>query len=112
MNAKQWQAIEKARKVLRLGERATLAEIKRSYRRLSKLYHPDTAESQTDEGREKMYELTAAYELLMQYCNEYRFPLHRDDEDLDELDLYDPEDWWRARFGRDPVWSGRRKRKR
>ena len=109
MNAKQWQAIEQAREVLGLGDRATLAEIKRAYHRLSKLHHPDTAEAADD--NEQMYRITAAYELLSQYCNEYRYPLKRDDAGSEELDLYDPEDWWQARFGQDPIWSGKKTRR-
>ena len=45
MNAKDWQAIEQAREVLGLGDRVTLAEIKRAYHRLSKQHHPDTAKT-------------------------------------------------------------------
>jgi hypothetical protein len=112
MNAKEWQAIEQAGEVLGLGERATLAEIKRSYRRLSKLHHPDAAESGAGGGSEQMYRITAAYELLMRYCSEYRFPLKREDGGGEQLDLYDPEDWWQARFGQDPLWSGKKTRRR
>ena len=112
MNTKEWQAIEKAREVLGLGESATLAEIKRSYRRLSKLHHPDTSNSQADVSNEQMYRITAAYELLIRYCSEYRFPLRRESASKEELDIYDPEDWWQARFGQDPLWSGRKTRRR
>jgi hypothetical protein len=45
----------------------------------------------------------------MRYCNEYRFPLKREEA---EVDLYDPEDWWRARFGQDPLWNSRKTRRR
>ncbi|ADW19375.1 heat shock protein DnaJ domain protein [Desulfobulbus propionicus DSM 2032] len=110
MNAKQWQAIEQAAKVLGLGERATLAEIKRAYHRLSKVHHPDTAPG--EQGGEQMYRITAAYERLMHYCADYRFPLRREDAGSDERDIYDPEDWWQARFGQDPVWSGKKTRRR
>lgn len=110
MNAKQWQAIEQAGKVLGLGERATLAEIKRAFHRLSKLHHPDTASG--EQGSEQMYRITAAYELLIRYCNEYRFPLKREDAAGEDLDIYDPEDWWQARFGQDPMWSGKKTRRR
>lgn len=112
MNAKQWQAIEQAREVLGLGERATLTEIKRGYRRLCKLHHPDAAENGAAGDSEQMYRITAAYELLMRYCSEYRFPLKREQADGQELDIYDPEDWWQARFGQDPLWSGRKPRRR
>jgi len=110
MNVKEWQAIEQAREVLGLPERATLAEIKYRYRRLSKLHHPD-ATGAGGEG-EQMYRITAAYELLMRYCNEYRFPLQREDAGDEGVNIYDPEDWWQARFGQDPLWSGRKTRRR
>ena len=109
MNRKEWQAIEQARDLLGLGEAATLAEIKRAYHRQSRLHHPDTAGHETDS--ERMYRITAAYELLIRYTSEYRFPLSRQESD-EEYDLYDPEEWWQARFGQDPLWSGRRTRKR
>lgn len=112
MNAKEWQAIEQAREVLGLGERATLAEIKRSYRRLSKLHHPDATEQAAGLSGEQMYRITAAYELLMRYCNEYRFPLKREGAGDEGLNIYDPEDWWQARFGEDPLWSGKKTRRR
>ena len=112
MNRKEWQAIEQARELLLLGDRATLAEIKRAYHSQSKLHHPDTAEAGKDRDDELMYRITAAYELLLRYCSEYRFPLRRESGEQDDLDIYDPEDWWQARFGQDPLWSGRRTRKR
>jgi len=112
MNAKEWQAIEQAREVLRLPEQASLAEIKRSYRRLSKQHHPDAAASGPEGASEQMYLITAAYELLMRYCNEYRFPLTREGAEEAGLDIYDPEDWWQVRFGQDLMWSTHKTRKR
>ncbi|MFZ5798939.1 MAG: J domain-containing protein [Desulfobulbus sp.] len=103
MTRKEWQAIEEARRILNLGERATLAEIKGAYRRLSKEHHPDTRVENPKADNEKMYELTAAYTLLMRYCEEYRFPLKPP-----EGDVYDAEDWWLDRFGQDPLWGRRR----
>lgn len=103
MNRKEWQAIERAGKLLGLGDRATLGEIKRAYRRLSKQHHPDTAGEDRGTEDDMMYHLTAAYNLLMRYCNEYRFPLSRP-----EGDIYDAEDWWMDRFGNDPLWSKRK----
>ena len=104
MNRKEWQAIEKARDILKLGDHATLGEIKRAYHQLSKEYHPDLVRG--DKAREaQMYEITAAYELLMRYCREFRFPLAPE-----EGSIYDAEDWWMDRFGQDPLWSRRRRR--
>ena len=108
MNKKEWQAIERARRLLQLGDRATLDEIKRAYHRLCKAHHPDLRQNGPDdrEQKEMMYRLTESYELLMRYCREYRFPLRPE-----EGDIYDAEDWWMDRFGQDPLWS-RKKRSR
>ena len=112
MKGKEWQAIEQARALLQLGDRATLAEIKRAYHHQSKLHHPDTVATSGRASGEQMYRITAAYELLLRYCSEYRFPLKREEVQGEELDLYDPEDWWQARFGQDPLWSGTNNRQR
>ncbi len=109
MNAKEWQAIEQAAKVLELGDRATVGEIKRAFHRLSKLYHPDAAGG--SKNGEQMYRITAAYETLTRYCDAYRFPLKRENAGEDELDIYDPQDWWQARFGQDPLWGGKKNRR-
>ena len=103
MNRKEWQAIEDARKLFKLGDKATLGEIKRAYYRLSKQHHPDTAGKDHSPEDDMMYRLTEAYNLLMRYCEEYRFPLSTPKEDI-----YDAEDWWMDRFGQDPLWSRRK----
>ena len=41
MNRKEWKAIQDAGKILGLGDKATVGEIKRAYYRLSKEHHPD-----------------------------------------------------------------------
>lgn len=109
MNSKQWQRIEQAAQVLGLGDHATLAEIKRAFHRLSKLHHPDTVQGNDDD---KMYEITAAYEVLSHYCHDFRYPLRSPCPGDPDLDIHDPEDWWQARFGQDPVWCGKKSRRR
>ena len=109
MNRKEWQAIERARDLHGLGEAAMLAEIKRAYHRQSKLHHPDTAGHGADS--ERMVHITAAYELLMRYTGEYRFPLSPQESDGED-DRCGREEWWQAGFGQEPLWSGRRARKR
>ena len=103
MTRKEWQAIVRARKILGLGDKASLAEIKKAYHRLSKKYHPDTQQGRDGTDREMMYKLTEAYNLLMRYCDSYRFPLVPP-----EGHIYDAEDWWMDRFGQDPLWGRRR----
>ena len=103
MTRKEWQAIEEARRLLGLGERATLAEIKEAYRRLSKQHHPDTQGKMAPADDGMMYRLTAAHTLLIRYCEGFRFPLVPP-----AGDIYDAEDWWLDRFGQDPLWGRRR----
>lgn len=103
MTRKDWQAVEQAARLLELDERASLAEIKRAYHRLCKRYHPDCSRGKERVNQERMYRVTAAYELLMNYCKEYRFPLK--DPDPDGTDPHDPDDWWMERFGDNVFWK-------
>lgn len=41
----------------------------------------------------------------------YRFPLKLE-QDTDEYDSYDPQEWWQTRFGQDPIWTGKKTKKR
>ena len=101
MTRKEWANIRAAAEHLGLGDEATLAEIKKAYRRLSKKYHPDLQESSRRKtGREEMYKLTEAYQALLDYCTKYRFPLKPGDKE--ELE---GEDWWFERFGQDHHWG-------
>lgn len=103
MTRKDWKKIVAARDLLGLAEKATLAEIKKAYRRMSKKHHPDVAESRPGEELPvAMHEITAAYQLLLAYCRDYRFPL------VMQQDSLDPEDWWLDRFGQDPLWGKQR----
>ncbi|MFN2368720.1 MAG: J domain-containing protein [Desulfurivibrionaceae bacterium] len=95
-------AIIAAAELLELGESATLAEIKKAYRAKAKLHHPDTADS--EEEQIEMHRLTEACEVLLNYCQNFRFPLVPDEESL-----IDDNDWWMNRFGDDPLWGKGRK---
>ena len=101
MTGKEWADIKAAADLLGLGEKATLSEIKKAYRRLSKKHHPDvkkTAKQKTE--KIAMHKLTEAYQVLLDYCAQYSFPLvPGDDEQLQA------EDWWFERFGQDHHWG-------
>ncbi len=100
MNSKQWQAVMEARELLELPEKATLAEIKKAYRRMSKKYHPDTSTQQGLRQDVSMDDIIGAYQVLHDYCTEYSFPLAVADGEKLEA-----EDWWLDRFGQDPLWG-------
>lgn len=101
MTKKDWEKITAAKNILELEDKATLAEIKKAYRRMSKKHHPDlsSTNSSKDNGR-TMHKILEAYEVLMQYCRNYKFPMVLEGgEDLEA------EDWWMDRFGQDPLWG-------
>jgi hypothetical protein len=101
MTKNEWDDIKAAADLLGLGEKASLAEIKKAYRRLSRKHHPDVQQSAKQQSEEiAMYELNEAYQTLLRYCAAYRFPLvPGKDEQLEG------EDWWFERFGQDHLWG-------
>lgn len=101
MTKKEWAIIKEAADLLGLEEKATLAEIKKAYRRLSKKHHPDV-QNNSKQGVEKidMHRLSDAYQALLYYCSEYRFPLTPG-----ENEQFEGDDWWFERFGHDHHWG-------
>jgi len=101
MTRKEWADIKAAAELLGLEKEATLAEIKRAYRLMSKKYHPDVNKGLKQKPEKiAMHKLTEAYQTLLHYCAEYRFPLlPGEDEQLEG------EDWWFQRFGQDHLWG-------
>jgi DnaJ-class molecular chaperone len=71
--------IEEARKLLGLGEAATLKEIKTAYRKLAHRHHPDKHRGDDSTESENMKRLNWAYKLLMDYCNEYKYSFKEED---------------------------------
>jgi len=72
--------IDEARRLLGLGEEATLKEIKSAYRRLAYRHHPDKHSSTAgEETGETMKRLNAACKLLMDYCSNYKYSLQEED---------------------------------
>lgn len=93
-----YQAIKDALKELGLSEQASLAEVKRHFRLLVKRYHPDKGESANPE---RMRRINAAYKLLRNYCENYRYNFSED-----EFYRQDPEAHLERQFATDPVWGG------
>ena len=87
--------IDQARRLLGLGELASIAEIKTAYRQLCKTWHPDVLQCEATAERE-MKDINAAYKLLLSYCEAYRFSFSPE-----EVESFDPERWWSRRFGND-----------
>jgi len=108
MDKRQWERVRISRELLGLPEEATVAEIKKAYRRLTKKHHPDLAGQRQEEfadGATEMPALTEACRVLLEYCKNYRIPLVPGPGQA-----MDDEEWWMDRFGEDPLWSPGRKR--
>jgi len=72
--------IDKARRLLGLGETATMKEIKEAYRRISLKFHPDRCEDKSkSRGEELMKKANQAYETLIAYCEGYGFSFKEED---------------------------------
>ena len=95
------EKISAARKILDLPEQATIREIKASYRKLVRKWHPDKCKDTREKCLEMTARLNAAYKTIMDYCEQYRYSFAED-----EVHKYLPSDeWWMDRFGNDPIWN-------
>ncbi len=75
----KFSEIEEARKLLGLGETATLKEIKSAYRRMAKQHHPDKVVDKDQAESATMKRLNWAYKLLLDYCAGYKYSFRKDD---------------------------------
>lgn len=98
MTKSEWEEVFAAKELMGLGESATLGELKRSYRKRCKEYHPDIAGDDKAKG-DMMRKLTRAYDVLMAHYNQFKIPLIPRDGEAVEA-----EDWWMDRFGQD-MWG-------
>lgn len=93
--------IRNACRVLELGEKATLKEIKAAYRVLSKRWHPDKCRKKDKSiCHEKMKEINRAYKTIMKYIDDYNYSFAEE-----KVSEENPEERWRKQFGRDPLWG-------
>ena len=75
-----FKEIDEARRLLGLGEVATLEEVKSVYRRLAHRHHPDKHSSTAGEETEEMMKrLNSAYKLLTDYCSNYKYSFREED---------------------------------
>ena len=95
-----YRQLQDALAVFDLGERATLKQIKARHRTLAKAHHPDRGAASDPD---KMRQVNAAYRILLDYCENYRFC-------FSEAEFFEqvPEERLRRQFGWDPVWGGNR----
>ena len=89
--------LQEALRVLGLGERATLREIKTQHRELVKHHHPDTGNAGYPE---MIRQVNAAYRMVFDYVSAYRFSFAED-----EFYEQNPEERIWMQFADDPLWG-------
>jgi len=99
---KKYEQVNAARIMLDLPERATMEEIKSSYRTLIRKWHPDKCEEDAEKCREMTTNIITAYRILNDYCRNYKFSFSEE-----EVSKYlSAEEWWFERFGKNPFLGG------
>lgn len=82
MNEFTFDEIDRARKLLGLGEDATLGDIKEAYRRKAKKFHPDGKEPGRKKDCEKrMVQINRAYGVILNYIEQYEISFRKEDVD-------------------------------
>ena len=75
-----FEQIDEARRLLGLGEAATLRQVKQAYRRAAQRYHPDRCkDGDKVQCEEMMTKINEAYELIMKYCTRYSYSFREED---------------------------------
>ncbi len=91
--------LKAALRVLGLGERATLQEMKARYRELAKRHHPDG----NDGGNpEEIYRVIEANRVILEYVESYSYCFSEQ-----EYLAQHPEERLRRQFMGDPLWATR-----
>jgi len=82
-----FQHVDRARKILELGEDASMEEIKDAYRKLSLKYHPDRCEEKDKKHcEERMKDINNAKDIVMMYCAGYRISFKEKDVRKNAMD--------------------------
>ena len=101
MKETNYEKLLAAKKVLRLGESATMEQIKSCYRELLHQYHPDKANYSEKECEQMTRKITEAYKVIEAYCFSYSYSFTEQDMKRYQTE----EEWWYNKFGKDPVWQ-------
>lgn len=90
--------MKKALVTLELPERASIRQIRKKYKELVKHWHPDKRAGKPEECHENTIRVIEAYKMIMEYCENYGIPFHEPDNETQE-------EFWKRRFGDDPMWG-------
>lgn len=98
-----YEELQKSLKILGLYDRVTMKQVKSRHRELVKRYHPDSGESADNE---KIQLINAAYRILSEYLESYRFSFSEE-----EFYTQNPEESIRRQFMDDALWGGSREQR-
>ncbi len=98
-----FKELQKSLEILGLYDRVTMKQVKSRHRELVKRYHPDSGENV---GGEKIQQINAAYRILSEYLESYRFSFSED-----EFYSQNPEERIRRQFMDDALWGGSREQR-
>ena len=91
-----FEDIENSRKILGLGNKISIVELKERYRELARKYHPDSCKEERKECEEKFKQIKKAYEILMEYLVIYKIPVNK--EEYNKTKLSTPKDYFHKYF--------------
>jgi curved DNA-binding protein CbpA len=94
-----------AAKILGIGDRASMFEIRSRFHTLMKEWHPDVSQADPSESHEMTIKLKEAYDILADYCLNYEISFRPDEirQNIKKI----PTEYWIDHFGDDPIWSNR-----
>ncbi len=76
----RFEQIDEARKILGLGEEATIEEIRDAFRKLALKYHPDRSKDKDKKQNEEMCKkVNHAKDIIGSYCARYRYSFREKD---------------------------------
>lgn len=96
-----YEEIYEARLLLGLPERASIHEIKASYKQLMRKWHPDKCRDDARHCEEMAKKIVAAHKVIMAYCEAYRFSFSTEKI----MEHATEEEFWLERFGKDSSWG-------
>lgn len=93
----EFRNLEYAREVLGLSKKFSLTELKKRYKDLAFLYHPDTCKEPNKAVCKKKFDtLFKAYELLEKYLTNYKVPIT--EKDFLKTNFLSDEEFFKRQF--------------
>jgi DnaJ-class molecular chaperone len=91
-----YETVVKAKTLLGLHDKATLAEIKTRYKNMMHRWHPDKPPDDPETANAMSAKINDAYKTLLDYVKHYEY---RFDEPFLKETCLTPQEWWEKKFG-------------